>query len=233
MGDCWFSEEEIKRPAKIILRQSKSKKRDETFLPICVGLFLFHDFLILSFLTMWSYITVIKMLLTFLKPEPSAKSTIYLEISCSWKCGRSFTSPAARLPLMQSIIKIKTKVIGSPTKSKILNIDTSLSSELHNTSNCQKNISVKWRWQLLFCNSTFSSGTVDKETPFAAVQSTSQSSCIKSLKASVREWSMLGDWQRRGMRGWPEMEKRADNADISVLFFGGCANFLAVYAQTN
>ena len=30
-----------------------------------------------------------------------------------------------------------------------------------------------------------------------------------------------------------EMEKRADNADISVLFFGGCANFLAVYAQTN
>ena len=31
----------------------------------------------------------------------------------------------------------------------------------------------------------------------------------------------------------PEMEKRADNADISVLFFGGCANFLAVYAQTN
>ena len=202
MGDCWFSEEEIKRPAKIILRQSKSKKRDETFLPICVGLFLFHDFLILSFLTMWSYITVIKMLLTFLKPEQSAKSTIYLEISCSWKCGRSFTSPAARLPLMQSIIKIKTKVIGSPTKSKILNIDTSLSSELHNTSNCQKNISVKWRWQLLFCNSTFSSGTVDKETPFAAVQSTSQSSCIKSLKASVREWSMLGDWQRRGMRGW-------------------------------
>ena len=30
-----------------------------------------------------------------------------------------------------------------------------------------------------------------------------------------------------------EMEKRADNADISVLFLGGCANFLAVYAQTN
>ena len=30
-----------------------------------------------------------------------------------------------------------------------------------------------------------------------------------------------------------EMEKRADTADISVLFFSGCANFLAVYAQTN
>ena len=31
---------------------------------------------------------------------------------------------------------------------------------------------------------------------------------------------------------YTEMEKRADTADISVLFFGGCANFLAVYAQT-
>ena len=30
-----------------------------------------------------------------------------------------------------------------------------------------------------------------------------------------------------------EMEKRADTADISVLFFSDCANFLAVYAQTN
>ena len=29
----------------------------------------------------------------------------------------------------------------------------------------------------------------------------------------------------------PEMEKRADTADISVLFFFGCANFLAVHAQ--
>ena len=30
----------------------------------------------------------------------------------------------------------------------------------------------------------------------------------------------------------PEMEKRADGADASVLFFLlGCANFLAVYAQ--
>ena len=28
-----------------------------------------------------------------------------------------------------------------------------------------------------------------------------------------------------------EMEKRADIADISVLFLWGCANFLAVYAQ--
>ena len=27
------------------------------------------------------------------------------------------------------------------------------------------------------------------------------------------------------------MEKRADTADISVLFFLGCANFLAVYAR--
>ena len=40
---------------------------------------------------------------------------------------------------------------------------------------------------------------------------------------------------RKALLGAPEaeMEKRADNADISVLFFGGCANFLAVYAQTN
>ena len=30
-----------------------------------------------------------------------------------------------------------------------------------------------------------------------------------------------------------EMEKRADTADISVLFFWGCANFLAEYALTN
>ena len=31
---------------------------------------------------------------------------------------------------------------------------------------------------------------------------------------------------------WPEMEKRADGADASVLFFLlGCANFLAVYVQ--
>ena len=31
-----------------------------------------------------------------------------------------------------------------------------------------------------------------------------------------------------------EMEKRADSADISVLFFSySCANFLAVYAQRN
>ena len=30
-----------------------------------------------------------------------------------------------------------------------------------------------------------------------------------------------------------EMEKRADTADISVLFFFGCAIFLAVYAQRN
>ena len=31
-----------------------------------------------------------------------------------------------------------------------------------------------------------------------------------------------------------EMEKRADSADISVLFFFlSCANFLAVYAQTS
>ena len=29
------------------------------------------------------------------------------------------------------------------------------------------------------------------------------------------------------------MEKRADTADISVLFFFGCAIFLAVYAQTS
>ena len=29
----------------------------------------------------------------------------------------------------------------------------------------------------------------------------------------------------------PEMEKRADTADISVLFFSGCANILAVYAN--
>ena len=28
-----------------------------------------------------------------------------------------------------------------------------------------------------------------------------------------------------------EMEKRADTADISVLFFSGCANILAVYAN--
>ena len=28
-----------------------------------------------------------------------------------------------------------------------------------------------------------------------------------------------------------EMEKRADTADISVLFFLGCAIFVAVYAQ--
>ena len=40
------------------------------------------------------------------------------------------------------------------------------------------------------------------------------------------------------MAGWctevAEMEKRADTADISALFFGGgCANFLALYAQTN
>ena len=31
----------------------------------------------------------------------------------------------------------------------------------------------------------------------------------------------------------PEMEKCADTADISVPFFLGCANFLAVYAQIN
>ena len=30
-----------------------------------------------------------------------------------------------------------------------------------------------------------------------------------------------------------EMEKRADTADISVLFFFGCANILAVNAQTS
>ena len=30
-----------------------------------------------------------------------------------------------------------------------------------------------------------------------------------------------------------EMEKRADTADISVFFLGGCANFLAVSAQKN
>ena len=29
-----------------------------------------------------------------------------------------------------------------------------------------------------------------------------------------------------------EMEKRADTADISVLFYLGCANFLPVHAQT-
>ena len=29
----------------------------------------------------------------------------------------------------------------------------------------------------------------------------------------------------------PEIEKRADTADISVLFLSGCANILAVYAQ--
>ena len=173
---------------------------------------------------MWSYITVIKSLLTFLKPEQSAKSTIYLEISCSWKCGRSFTSPAARLPLMQSIIKIKTKVIGSPTKNKILNINTSLSSELHNIflniSNCQKSISVSWWWQLLFYNSTFSSGSRGKATPFA-VQSTSQNGCIRSLKASVREWSMLGDWQRRGMRGGAAVKLHIlGQAPIVSLVFG-------------
>ena len=35
------------------------------------------------------------------------------------------------------------------------------------------------------------------------------------------------------IRDEAEMEKRADTADISVLFFSDCANFLAVYAQTN
>ena len=30
-----------------------------------------------------------------------------------------------------------------------------------------------------------------------------------------------------------EMEKRADSADISVLFFPGCANILAVYLQNS
>ena len=30
---------------------------------------------------------------------------------------------------------------------------------------------------------------------------------------------------------YSEMEKHADTADISVLFFFGCANFLAVHAQ--
>ena len=29
----------------------------------------------------------------------------------------------------------------------------------------------------------------------------------------------------------PEMEKRSDTADISVLFFFGCSNILAVYVQ--
>ena len=34
--------------------------------------------------------------------------------------------------------------------------------------------------------------------------------------------------------GPPEMEKRADGADASVLFFSlGCANFLAVHVQTS
>ena len=37
---------------------------------------------------------------------------------------------------------------------------------------------------------------------------------------------LVSEWQT-------EMEKRADAADASVLFFFlGCANFLAVYAQT-
>ena len=36
--------------------------------------------------------------------------------------------------------------------------------------------------------------------------------------------------QPRGLN--TEMEKRADSADISVLFFSGCANVLAEYAQT-
>ena len=31
----------------------------------------------------------------------------------------------------------------------------------------------------------------------------------------------------------PEMEKRVDTGDISVLIFFSCANFLAAYPQTN
>ena len=36
------------------------------------------------------------------------------------------------------------------------------------------------------------------------------------------------------LRSFPQMEKRADGADASVLFFSlGCANFLAVHVQTS
>ena len=33
------------------------------------------------------------------------------------------------------------------------------------------------------------------------------------------------------MKSGPEMEKRPDTADISVLLFSGCANILAVHAK--
>ena len=49
----------------------------------------------------------------------------------------------------------------------------------------------------------------------------------------VHHWSDDGMvmYHRRSLVA--EMEKRADTADISVLFFFGCAIFLAVYAQTS
>ena len=43
-----------------------------------------------------------------------------------------------------------------------------------------------------------------------------------------------GARQAAGRRGYPEMEKRADGEDASVLFFTpSCANFLAVHVQTS
>ena len=52
---------------------------------------------------------------------------------------------------------------------------------------------------------------------------------MKYWKGKEKSWQRFGIMEKLKS----EMEKRADTADISVLFFSGCANFLAVYAQTN
>ena len=58
--------------------------------------------------------------------------------------------------------------------------------------------------------------------------------CIELLRSILKHRNKFSlNFLCQSINVQTEMEKRADNADISVLFFGGCANFLAVYAQTN
>ena len=57
-------------------------------------------------------------------------------------------------------------------------------------------------------------------------------SCIDCI-VILSDWCDIGVVQSENLKKLPaEVEKRADTADISVLFFLGCANLLAVHAQT-
>ena len=55
----------------------------------------------------------------------------------------------------------------------------------------------------------------------------------RTIKKEYLRWMYVGMSTRDGsmQEQIPEMEKCADTADISVLFFSGCANILAVYAN--